>query len=160
MTSLTGGRPRRERGSERRQELVHFQRQGDPGTVDRARVRSTLTYRITPRLQARVEVNPLSTRERVNPLVREFKNARRDRRHEFWLHRNARRAKLLRNLETKRPIAPYFGLAYGTYQDSLRMIGGIYVGFTESLASMVIFDGFNVHPLSTLAAVGTCSRSC
>ena len=53
----------------------------------------------------------------------------------------------LRNRETKLPIAPYFGLAYETCQDNLRMIGGINVGFTESLGAMVIFDGFNAHPL-------------
>lgn len=40
-----------------------------PGTVRRAQVRSTLTYRITPRLQAGIEVNPRSTEEWANPLV-------------------------------------------------------------------------------------------
>ena len=40
-----------------------------PGGVRRAQVRSTLTYRITPRLQAGIEVNPRSRRERANPLV-------------------------------------------------------------------------------------------
>ena len=40
-----------------------------PGAAGRARVHSTLTCRFTPRLQAGVEVTPLSTRERLNPLV-------------------------------------------------------------------------------------------
>lgn len=130
-----------------------------PGTVDRARVRSTLTYRVTPRLQAGVEVNPLSTRERVNPLVNWLALPESSRMPAVIVGTSSDRigtpggqsfyataSKSLKR-ETKLPIAPYFGLAYGTNQDSLRMIGGINVGFTESLGSMVIFDGFNVHPL-------------
>ena len=49
--------------------------------------------------------------------------------------------------ETKPPIAPYFGLSYGTCRDSLRMIGGINLGCTESLNSMVIFDEVHVRTL-------------
>lgn len=48
---------------------------------------------------------------------------------------------------TKLPIAPYFGVAYGTYQGRLRYIGGINIGFTEQLGSLVIFDAVHVHPL-------------
>lgn len=134
-----------------------------PGGVRRAQVRSTLTYRFTPRLQAGVEVNPRSTLERVNPLVN-------------WLavHETLRRPAVIvgsssdrigtpggqsfyatasKNLkrETKLPIAPYFGLAYGTYEDRLRFIGGINIGFTESLSSMVVFDGVHVHPMITFS---------
>ena len=49
--------------------------------------------------------------------------------------------------ETKLPIAPYFGVAYGTYQDRLRYIGGVNIGFTERFGALVIFDGVHVHPL-------------
>jgi len=35
-----------------------------PGGVRRAQVRTTLTYRLTPRLLAGVEVNPRSTEEK------------------------------------------------------------------------------------------------
>ena len=127
--------------------------------MDRARVRSTLTYRITPRLQAGVEVNPLSSRERANPLVNWLAVPERSRIPAVIVGTSSDRigtpggqsvyATASKNLkrETKLPIAPYIGLAYGTHQDSLRMIGGINVGFTESLGSMVISDGFNVHPL-------------
>lgn len=132
---------------------------GIPGSVRRARVRSTLTYRITPRLQAGVEINPLSTRERANPLVNWLAVPESAKRPAVIVGTSSDRigtpggqsfyATASKNLkrETKLPIAPYFGLAYGTYLDSLRMIGGINVGFTESLSSMVIFDGFHVHPL-------------
>ena len=47
---------------------------------------------------------------------------------------------------TRLPIAPYFGVAYGTYQNRLRYIGGLNIGFTEQLTSLVIFDGVHVHP--------------
>ena len=133
-----------------------------PTSVRRAQVRSTLTYRITPRLQAGVEVNPRSTQERANPLVN-------------WLavpeglktpavivgtssdrigtpggqSAYATASKNLRR-ETKLPIAPYFGFAYGTYEDRLRLIGGVHVGFTENLSAMAIFDGVHVHPLVTM----------
>ena len=53
--------------------------------------------------------------------------------------------------ETKLPIAPYFGVAYGTFQDRLRYIGGLNVGFTESLSAMAVFDGVHVHPLITFS---------
>ena len=62
--------------------------------------------------------------------------------------------------ETKLPIAPYFGLAYGTYHDSLRMIGGINVGLTESLGSMVTSMGSTSTRRQTSGTGGTCSRSC
>jgi hypothetical protein len=49
--------------------------------------------------------------------------------------------------ETKLPIAPYAGLAYGTYEGRLRPIGGLNIGFTEQFTGLVIFDGVHVHPM-------------
>ena len=49
--------------------------------------------------------------------------------------------------ETRLPIAPYGGVAYGTYKDRARAIGGLHVGFTEWLTGLAIFDGARVHPL-------------
>ena len=40
-----------------------------PGSVPRAQLRTTLTFRLTPRLQAGIEINPRSTEEKANPLV-------------------------------------------------------------------------------------------
>ena len=136
-----------------------FSARAIPGTVRRAQVRSTLTYRVTPRLQAGVEINPLSTRERANPLVNWLAIPEGSKTPAVIVGTSSDRigtpggqsfyATASKNLrrETKLPIAPYFGLAYGTYRDRLRMIGGINVGFTESLGAMVIFDGVHVHPL-------------
>ncbi len=130
-----------------------------PGAVRRAQVRTTLTYRIAPRLQAGIEVNPRSTEEKVNPLVNwlalpETKNTpaviigtSSDRigtpsGQSFY----ATASKNLRR-ETHLPIAPYFGFAYGTYEDRFRPIGGLNVGFTEQFTALVIFDGVHVHEM-------------
>ncbi len=130
-----------------------------PGSVRRAQVRSTFTYRVTSRLQAGVEVNPRSTRERANPLVNWLAVPEGSKTPAVIVGTSSDRigtpggqsfyATASKNLkrETRLPIAPYFGVAYGTYEDRLRFIGGINVGFTENLSSMVIFDGVNVHPL-------------
>ena len=130
-----------------------------PGYVRRAQMRSTLTYRINSRLQAGVEVNPRSTRERANPLVNWLAVAEGVKKPAVIVGTSSDRigtpggqsvyATASKNLkrETKLPIAPYFGVAYGTYEDRLRPIGGITVGFTERLNAMAMFDGVNVHPL-------------
>jgi len=130
-----------------------------PGGVRRAQVRTTLTYRLTSRLQAGIEVNPRSTEERANPLVNWLAIPETKSRPALILGTSSDRigtpggqsfyttvSKNLRR-ETRLPIAPYFGIAYGTYQDRLRYIGGVNIGFTEQLSSLVIFDGVHVHPL-------------
>lgn len=125
-----------------------------------ARIRSTLTYRITPRFQAGVEFNPLPTRERVNPVVNWLAIPEGSKTPDVIVGTSSDRigtpggerfyATASKNLrcETKLPVASYFGLAYGTHQDWKRMIGGVNLGFTESFSSMVIFDGVHVHPLA------------
>lgn len=130
-----------------------------PGGVRRAMVRTTLTYRITPRLQAGVEVNPLSTRERVNPLLNWLAVPEGTRMPAVIVGTSSDRigtpggqsfyATASKNLEreTGLQLAPYFGVAYGTYEHRFRAIGGISIGFTEAMGSMVIFDGAHVHPL-------------
>jgi len=53
--------------------------------------------------------------------------------------------------QTKLPIAPYGGVAYGTFEARFRPIGGLNVGFSESLSALVIFDGVHLHPLLSLS---------
>jgi hypothetical protein len=48
--------------------------------------------------------------------------------------------------QTGLPIAPYVGLAYGTYEDKARPIAGVNIAFTRRLSSLLIFDGVHVHP--------------
>lgn len=130
-----------------------------PGGVRRAQVRTTLTYRLTSRFQAGIEVNPRSTEEVANPLVNWLAVPEGERTPAVIVGTSSDRigtpggqsvyATASKNLrrETKLPIAPYFGVAYGTYQDRLRYIGGLSIGFTEQFGSLVIFDGVHVHPL-------------
>ena len=47
------------------------------------------------------------------------------------------------------PVAPYIGVAYGTYEDKARLIGGLFVRYNQSWSSTILFDGVNFHPLLT-----------
>ena len=130
-----------------------------PGAVRRAQLRTTLSYRIAPRLQAGVEINPRSTEEKANPLVNWLALPETRNRPAVIVGTSSDRigtpsgqsfyATASKNLrrETHLPIAPYFGLAYGTYENRFRPIGGFNIGFTERLTSLIVFDGVHVHPL-------------
>lgn len=125
--------------------------------IKRASVRTTLTYRLAPTLTAGVEYNPRAGK--VSPLANWLASRETKNRPAVILGTSSDRigtpsgqsfyATASKNLkrETKLPIAPYFGLAYGTYEDRFRPIGGLNIGFTEQLTSLVIFDGVHVHPM-------------
>ena len=129
--------------------------------VPRASVRSTVTYRLTPRLQAGIEINPRAEKDgdKVGPIANLLLIPETLKRPAVILGTSSDRigtpygqafyitaSKNLKR-ETKLPIAPYGGVVYGTYQDRFRPIGGLNIGFTEQLTSLVIFDGVHVHPL-------------
>jgi hypothetical protein len=129
-----------------------------PGEVPRAQLRTTLTYAIVPRLRVGIEVNPRSTEERANPLVNWLAIPEGKNRPAVMFGTSSDRigtptgqsiygtvAKDLRRA-TKLPIAPYVGVAYSTYQDRFRFIGGMNVNFPWNFSSLTIFDGVNVHP--------------
>ena len=120
-------------------------------------MRTTLTYWLTSRFSAGVEYNPRAGRVSLlaNLLaIRETRN-----RPALVMGTSSDRigtpsgqafyATLSKNLkrETGLPIAPYGGVVYGTYEDKVRPIGGLNVGFSESVTSLVIFDGVHVHPM-------------
>lgn len=44
------------------------------------------------------------------------------------------------------PVAPYVGVAYGTYEDRARAIAGLNVDFGRGFSSLTIYDGVRVHP--------------
>jgi hypothetical protein len=48
--------------------------------------------------------------------------------------------------EIQLPVAPYVGVAYGTYEDRARPIAGLNVDFGRGLSSLVIYDGVRIHP--------------
>jgi hypothetical protein len=45
------------------------------------------------------------------------------------------------------PIAPYAGVAYGTFDDRLRAIGGVNVSATEHLSALVTYNGVHTHSI-------------
>ena len=129
--------------------------------IDRASVRTTLTYWLTSRFSAGVEYNPRAGK--VSPLANLL--AIRETRHRPALilgtssdrigtpSGQAFYATFSKNLkrETGLPIAPYGGVVYGTYQEKVRPIGGLNIGFSETVTSLVIFDGVHVHPTFNLS---------
>ena len=44
------------------------------------------------------------------------------------------------------PLAPYVGLSYGTFDDKLRVIGGLFADFAKGFSTTIIWDGVNLHP--------------
>ena len=127
-----------------------------PNTVDRAKWRNTLTYRFHPRLTAGVEYNPLAGK--VSPLANFVALTETRKRPAIILGTSSDRigtpsgqsfyATLSKSFEqeTSLPIAPYFGVAYGTYEDRLRVVGGLNIYFRERWSSTILFDGVRVHP--------------
>ncbi len=132
-----------------------------PGAVPRASLRTTLTYRLHPRVTAGVEVNPRADRAggRVSPLLNWLALPEKAHRPALILGTSSDRigtpdgqsfyATLSKNLklETGLPIAPYAGVAYGTHAHRWLPVAGLNVYFTESLSGLVIYDGVRVHPL-------------
>jgi len=125
--------------------------------IDRAKWRNTLTYRVHPRFTAGVEYNPLAgkvspqanivalTETRVRPAL--ILGTSSDRigtpsGQSFY-------GTFSKNLKepTGLPIAPYIGVAYGTFEDRLRIIGGLNINVSEHWSSTILFDGVRVHPL-------------
>ena len=42
-------------------------------------------------------------------------------------------------------LAPYVGVAHGTFEDKTRPIGGLNIRFSPSLSALAIFDGVHLH---------------
>jgi hypothetical protein len=127
-----------------------------PDQIDRAELRTTLTYRVIPRVTLGVEYNPLASD--VSPLANWLAVSEKKYRPALMFGTSSDRigtpdgqsyyATLSKNLEPwiKLPIAPYVGAAYGTYKDELRPIAGANITFSEHVSSLVIYDGERVHP--------------
>lgn len=132
-----------------------------PGVIPRAQARTTLTYRLHPKLRAGVEFNPRAEKpgDRVNPLVNWVAVSETEKRPAMILGTSSDRigtprgqsfyATLSKNLSnvTGLPIAPYVGVAYGSYEHRWLPLAGLNVRFSRSISSLVIFDGVRVHPM-------------
>lgn len=125
--------------------------------VPRASVRTTLTYKFHPRLTAGVEYNPRVGE--VAPIANFLAVTETERRPALMFGTSSDRIGtpsgqsfygiLSKNLkrETGLPIAPYAGLAYGTYEDRLRAVGGLNVYFNEKFSAVITYNGVHVHPI-------------
>jgi hypothetical protein len=130
-----------------------------PQEIDRAKMRTTLHYRLHPRVQIGIEWNPLA--DEVAPLA-----------NVHLLSESKYAPAVIFNTSTDRigtpdgqsytltfskdlteqlgfAIAPYVGVAYGTFEDKARVIGGLYVRYDDHWSSTLLFDGVKVHPLLT-----------
>ena len=125
--------------------------------IDRAKWRNTLTYRFHPRFTAGIEYNPLA--EKVSPIANLVAITETHKRPALIFGTSSDRigtpsgqsfyATLSKNLKhhTGLPVSPYAGVAYGTFDDRARVIGGLNINFGERWSSTVLFDGVRVHPL-------------
>jgi hypothetical protein len=125
--------------------------------IDRAKWRNTLTYRFHPRFTAGIEYNPLAAK--ASPLANVVALTETHKRPALILGTSSDRigtpsgqsfyATFSKNLkhQTGLPIAPYVGVAYGTYEDRARVIGGLNISITEGWSSTILFDGVRIHPL-------------
>jgi hypothetical protein len=125
--------------------------------IDRAKWRNTFTYRIHPRVTAGIEYNPLA--KKVSPLANVVAITETHKRPALILGTSSDRigtpsgqsfyATISKNLRhaTGLPVAPYAGVAYGTYEDRARIIGGLNITLSDRWSSTLLFDGVRVHPL-------------
>ncbi len=125
-------------------------------TIDRAKWRNTLTYRFHPKFTAGVEYNPLAGK--VSPLANVVALTETHKRPALILGTSSDRigtpsgqsfyASFSKSLKhsTGLPVAPYVGVAYGTFEDRARIIGGLNFSLTERWSSTILFDGVRVHP--------------
>ncbi|HKP84465.1 MAG TPA: hypothetical protein VJZ26_00125 [Blastocatellia bacterium] len=124
--------------------------------IPRASLRTTLTYRLRPRLSLGVEYNPRA--DDVGLLANFVAVTETEKRPALILGTSSDRigtpsgrsiyATVSKNLseEVRLPIAPYVGVAYSTYEDRFLPLAGLNVNWTNSLSSLVVFDGVKVHP--------------
>jgi len=125
------------------------------GVVDRARWRNTLMVKVAPSLQLGMEYNPLA--DDLHPLANWRLLEETEKRPAFIVGTSSDRigtpsgqayygtfSKSLESL-TGLPIAPYLGASYGTYEDSVKPIGGLNIRYTEQLSSTHLHDGKAIH---------------
>ena len=132
-----------------------------PNVVSRAKWRNTLTYQVNERLSIGVEYNPLAGK--ISPLANLVALKETDNRPAIIFGTSSDRigtpsgqsfyATASKSLEREMglPIAPYVGVAYGTYEKKARLIGGLNIYFPKNFSSTILYDGVSVHPLVNYA---------
>jgi hypothetical protein len=124
--------------------------------IPRASQRTTASFRVVPRLSLGVEYNPRA--DDASPLANWVALTETGLRPALILGTSSDRigtprghayyATLSKDLGSVNgwPIAPYAGVAWGTYEDELRAIAGARARLGRGFSSTVIFDGEEVHP--------------
>jgi hypothetical protein len=125
-------------------------------TIDRAKWRNTLTFRFHTRLTAGIEYNPLAGK--VSPLANVVALTETRFRPALIFGTSSDRigtpygqsfyatfSKSLKR-DTGLPIAPYVGAVFGTFDDRVRVIGGLNISLSDGWSSTILFDGVRVHP--------------
>ena len=125
--------------------------------IDRAKWRNTLIYRFHPRFTAGLEYNPLA--KKVSPIANLVVITETHERPAVIVGTSSDRigtpsgqsfyATVSKNLKhyIRLPVSPYVGVAYGTFEDRARPIGGLNIAIAEHWSSTILFDGVRVHPL-------------
>ena len=125
--------------------------------MDRARWRTTLTYRFLPTFTAGLEYNPLAND--VGPIANWLVLPETDERPALMLgtssdrigtpHGRAFYATLSKDLEewTGVPVAPYAGVSFGTFDEELVAIGGLAIRWSDRWSTTHLWDGHNLHHL-------------
>ncbi|MEW6732954.1 MAG: hypothetical protein AB1489_16630 [Acidobacteriota bacterium] len=124
--------------------------------IDRASLRTTLTYRLFSRLSVGVEYNPRA--DDVGPLANFIALKETRHRPAVIIGTSSDRIgtpsgrsyymTLSKDISetVKMPIAPYIGVAYSSFEHRFLAIGGMNITWRDNLSSLVIFDGVKVHP--------------
>ena len=124
--------------------------------IPRAGLRTTLTYRLHPRISVGIEYNPRA--DDVGPLANLVAITETKYRPALIFGTSSDRigtpsgrsiyATVSKNVSewVRLPIAPYAGVAYSTYEGRFLPIGGLNINFRDNLSSQIIFDGVKVHP--------------
>jgi hypothetical protein len=140
----------------RRSDRWTFSARAIRNQIDRAALRTTLTYAVRPRLDVGIEYNPKA--EQLSPLVNVRVLNETPTHPAIMLGTSSDRigtpegqsfyATVAKDLRphTGLPVAPYVGVAYGTYEDKARVIAGANISFGRGLSSLFVFDGVHLHP--------------
>ncbi len=128
--------------------------------VDRARLRTTLSYRVHPRLQLGIEFNPEV--DEVTPLATLFLLTENERRPALFLGTSSDRIGSPEGTQSyyltasKRfglsPVSGYLSLNYSEWDAELNLPFGVVVHFSDALSLRPMYDGAEPHLMLTWAA--------
>lgn len=127
--------------------------------IPRASLRTTLTYRLHPRLSVGIEYNPRASD--VGLLANVVAITETEHRPSLIFGTSSDRigtpsgrsiyATFSKNLSSVAhlPIAAYVGVAYGSYEHRFLPLAGLTINWSDNCSTLVIFDGVKLHPTFT-----------